>query len=381
MKLGEILRGGTAVVEAEKRIEELTNKPHLSRREKVQLARTQKFLGRRRLLAGGAGLVGATALSVADLNPIVWAVRSLPHVNNPTADNNPGQAAFVYARDRAINPNAENVRRQIREFEEGHIGPVTKDDVKKLFNFSAELYKETFGKLLPVNLSVISLEEARNQNLREEEFGRVLWYSAKPPIIRIFLGNNEANTTPIKNISTFRAIVMHNFVYSQAPLLEERRMTKVGNIQFMPDYRMGFQWGKRNQRDFSYFGTSFDAINTQLLTEYINDPTDQDDIFIRMTKTPPYNAFFSLTLIEGTRLLKDVYMKLGISIDEVEKLRSSSQSVEFLTKIDRMVGALGISLREPASSVFVRLNLQDTKSETQLRPLVELSSQVVKSFY
>lgn len=387
-KILDFVTGGKEFADRRKRLHDLNQQGHhhrLSQREIAEFKNLDLSVGRRLLLARtGVGLVTAATvggIGLANLNRFLRAIHGagpspvLAGTNNGDVPNNPDNQPVS-------TKGAEGIRQQIRQFEEEKANePITQETVGGLMRLTSSLYKETFGRpALPFNLAVLTYDAARRLNLPESKIrvpnGRVFFPAGRRNTINIYLGREDVSDPEPIRLRALRAVIMHQFMYAQTTILPEQRTVTVGTDRFQPKSRLGFQWFMDLERAPFFKATYFDTINAQLLAQYLNDPTGQDRLFNKIAASPNYRVALPHTVVEGARILHRIYFGLGISVEEVEALRSQSQSEILLDRIDSRCAQFGVRLASPASSVLINLNPQDEHSDIGLKPLRDLLSKL-----
>lgn len=388
-RIRDFLTGGEEFARRRERLHKLDKQNHhrrLSQREVDEYKNLDLSVGRRLLLArGGISLVTATAvggIGLFNLDRILRAIHGvdpspvLADTDNRGIANNPDNQP-VSAK------GAESIRQQIRQFEEEKANePITKESVGELFRLTPSLYKETFGKpALPFTLVVLTYDAARRLNLPESKIrvpnGRVFFSAGQRTTISIYLGREDVSgVSEPTRLQALKAVIMHEFMYAQTTMFPEQGMVTVGMDRFQPKSRIGFQWFMGLERSPFYKATYFDIINAQLLAQYLNDPTGQDQLFRKIAADPNYRVALPHTVVEGAKILGRIYDGLGITVEEIEALRSQSQSEVLLGRIDSRCAQFGVRLARPASSVLINLNPQDEHSDIGLKPLRDLLSKL-----
>ena len=293
---------------------------------------------------------------------------------------------------------ASALRQQIRDFERENYNHISTENLTTLTNLIAELYGETFGrKTLSRRLVLVSNDFYKEQELPDSEISEptghtgIIYFLADQnnrivgvqdiPLI-INLGDPNTNDPEINKLSVFRALIMHEFIHTQTKPTFISGEVSIGKERFQAAYTRGLKWilslvttSQDLTRENEKAGY-FDEVNTQLLTESLNDPTGGDDLFVRMTQSLVYKHSLAPNFIWGASLLRGIYEKLGISTSEVAHFQFNAQPKELLEKIDDLIYQRGIILPQPASSILIKMNLPNPQTEEGLEPLKELASMV-----
>ena len=371
----EFFTGGEQLREAKAQITRLEAKSRLSNREEDKLTQAQR-ISRRHLLKLAATGIGIAVVGGVTGELIDWIVSS------------DGQ------KETDGNSEADTIRQQIKQYESQHYGEVTEETTKQLSQFISDLYNQTYGKK-PIQNKTLVIDNSylRSKGQPETQVpmgdaGVVVLYqdtnSGKInqiiPII-IFAGKPEASDPTINKLSVFRALIEHEFSHAQTKVTPETESVTVTGRTFKADRRRGFKWvditfGDGDHTDeFCHF---FDEVNTQLLAEYLNDPTNQDSIFRQMNASPVYKHSLATTYVEGAKHLRRIYQRLGISATDLEKLHYEAQPKKLLDLIDQKVQILGVRLTEPASTTLANLNPGGNNDIVEIAPLANLADSISK---
>ena len=371
----EFFTGGEQLREAKAQITRLEAKSRLSNREEDKLTQAQR-ISRRHLLKLAATGIGIAVVGGVTVELIDWIVSS------------DGQ------KETDGNSEADTIRQQIKQYESQHYGEVTEETTKQLSQFISDLYNQTYGKK-PIQNKTLVIDNSylRSKGQPETQVpmgdaGVVVLYqdtnSGKInqiiPII-IFAGKPEASDPTINKLSVFRALIEHEFSHAQTKVTPETESVTVTGRTFKADRRRGFKWvditfGDGDHTDeFCHF---FDEVNTQLLAEYLNDPTNQDSIFRQMNASPVYKHSLATTYVEGAKHLRRIYQRLGISATDLEKLHYEAQPKKLLDLIDQKVQILGVRLTEPASTTLANLNPGGNNDIVEIAPLANLADSISK---
>lgn len=294
---------------------------------------------------------------------------------------------------------ANQIRQQIREFERENYSWPSTENLTTLANLISELYEVTFGrKALPRRLVLVSNEFFKEQGYPDSEIlmeptghagiiyfladqnNRIVGVQDIPLIIN--LGDPNIGDPEINKLSVFRALIMHEFIHTQTKPTFISGEVSVGKERFQAAYTRGLKWilslatmnqDAKPENEKAHY---FDEANTQLLTEYINDPTGRDDLFVRMTQSLVYRYSLAPNFVWGASILRGIYEKLGISTSEVAHFQFNAQPKELLEKIDNLISQRGIILPQPASLVLINMNPPNHQTEEGLEPLKELASMI-----
>lgn len=371
----EFFTGGQRIRESRDTIQRLQAKSRLSNRERDKLTQARGISRRHflKLSSAGIGVAIVGGITSGLINRVV---------------SSDGQ------NETDSNLEAETIRQKIREFETQNYGVVNEETTKPLSQFISDLYKATF-KREPAqkNVLVIANSYLKESGLPEEKVpvgeAGIVYYepgtngefkNSVIPVI-IYAGKPETNDPAINKLSVFRALIEHEFSHAQTKVTQETESITLADHTFRADRRRGFKWinvtfdnGVRKE-EFCHF---FDEINTQLLAEYLNDPTNQDPIFRQMNASPVFQKSLATTYVEGARHLRTIYQNLGISINVLEELHYEAQPKKLLDLIDQRVQGLGIMLAEPASVTLANLDPQNGDDPAQISSIEDLAYAITK---
>lgn len=371
----EFFTGGQDVRESRDTIQRLQAKPHLSNREKGRLAQA-RGISRRHLLK-----LTVTGIGVVLVGGVTGGL--IDRIASSGGQN-----------ETDLNLNADAIRQKIREFEAQNYGVVTEETTKPLSQHISDLYKATFQREpTQQNVLIIDNNYLKESGLPEENVpvgeAGIVYYEPgtngeiKNPIIPviIFAGRPETNDPSINKLSVFRALIEHEFSHAQTKVTQETESITLAGRTFRADRRRGFKWvgvtfdnGARAE-EFCQF---FDEVNTQLLTEYLNDPTNQDPIFRQMNASPVFQKSLATIYVEGAKQLRTIYQNLGISISDLEELHYEAQPKKLFDIIDQRVQELGFTLAEPASVTLANLDPQNGDDPAQISPITDLADAITK---
>lgn len=372
----EFFTGGEQLREARANIERLEVKSRLSNREQANLARSRRISRRHFLKLAAATGIGVTAVG-SIVGELIYRIVTSDGQNETDSSS-----------------NVDKIRQQIKEYESLHYGEVTEDTTKQLTEFISDLYGKTYGKkpiqnkVLVIDNSYLTSKGQPEVQVPVGEAGVVALYQDTDsgkinqiiPII-IFAGKPEASDPTINKLSVFRALIEHEFSHAQTIVTSETESVTVASRTFRADRRRGFKWvgitfdNGNHAEEFCHF---FDEVNTQLLAEYLNDPTNRDPIFGQMNASPVYKHSLATTYVEGAKHLRTIYQNLGIPTTDVEELHYEAQPKKLLDLIDQKVQALGIKLAEPASATLANLDPKSADDPEQISPLAALADAITK---
>lgn len=277
------------------------------------------------------------------------------------------------------------IRQQIKEFEETN-PEITRETLQTLVNLELQLYEATFKrKPAPTRLGVATNDDLKNEGLREKEVPEgqagafiLRGISAKDNIqtmipIFIFLGKPENTDVQVKRISVFKGLIAHELIHTQTlPRIEKGTITIGESVFTVEGYARGFKYVDKTGEEYGHF---FNEINTQLLTEYFLDPTGQDTLFHAMSQSPVYKRSITPTYTEGARILRELYLVLGISMEAVETFHFNAQPKEFLELIDQLIEKRRIRLNQKASQTLINLV---SKGQSVIEGLASLHELLIK---
>lgn len=375
-RIANFLTGGEEFAERRRRLNDLNTQSHerrLTNRERAELQKLGLSVGRRLwLVRGGIVLLGTGAVTGG-----LIAVGH-PGTLHGTADA-PTVAAgipFIPA-ESSGHDRADKIREQIRDFETS--GPaITRENLTRLHGYVAELYEATFGwKPHPVNLIISSNQDLRRKNIPPKEAPAQYTTFRPEHQVEIYLGDVGSVDPRVPKIVVFRALMMRGFVNAQAKVLPEIGLFIVGDEPFYGSYfRTGFQWQDTNEKSGKNVASFFDSLNTQLIAEYMYDPSGLDDTFRRITGSSVYRQSIAVVVINGAGILGNIYRRLGISIQEAARLRFNSQGKEVLDLIDDKAKGVLLDPKQRLSSLLVRLSPSSSEADRDLQPLKNLAAKL-----
>lgn len=299
----------------------------------------------------------------------------------------------------AANPEkAAAFRLKIHEYEEQNRDIVNKTTITEIYTMVQDLYSATFGRKNLHNKLVIATPEdlkKRDPNALipdapsgiagvftvkfDRNTGKIQGFDSIP--LLVYTGTETAIDPKVNKLSVIRAILIHEFVHTQTHphAAPDTGLESVGKELVSAQYSRGLKWVGA-QGEPAWF---MEETNTQMLTEYTNDPMGQDPIWQQIKESDIYRHSFDASYFLGEAALREIYKKLGITIEQVEKFHYEGQPKEFLEYIDRKIAAKGLILPEPASSTLIKLDTQArdiAKSPNEYtQPLVNLKNAVVNS--
>jgi len=283
---------------------------------------------------------------------------------------------------------AERIRGEIRELEEANWDNLSVETTAKLARLIPELYQATFGrKSIENQFFFVDNSFFTSQGLPGEEAplghaGFIKFYDETQvddpstiPII-ILVGKPEIKDPNLNKLSVVRGLLIHEYIHAQTVPVVENGEIIVGGERFRALYRRGLKWEYLNGNEEEGKGRFFEEINTQLLSEYLNDPTEKDQLFNQIVQNPVYRFSLAPNYVAGAAILAKIYQKLGITPEEIEGFHFKAQPKEFLEKIDKLIQKQGIKLEKPASLILLNLNPPNPQTEEGLEPLKELASKI-----
>lgn len=285
---------------------------------------------------------------------------------------------------------AQAIRAQIRVFEQEHANDITKENLTHLFGLVTQLYEATFNKkAAPTRLLVVTPEDVlRNPGLLQADYpegfaGAIMSNSDKntskefPYTKPVILGTGMLEKTDpgINRMSVYRALMIHELIHTQTKPRQEREEVVIGSKAITTGGATGFKWFNSggNRREVAQF---FDEVNTQLLADFMNDPTGQDTIYEQMRNSPVYRNSLAPNYTPGVKLMKELYRKLCISVYDVEGHHFNAQPGEILKVIDNVIASRGIVLPQSASSLLIDWNPKDSFSEETFAPIQDLVAKI-----
>lgn len=135
---------------------------------------------------------------------------------------------------------------------------------------------------------------------------------------------------------------MHEFIHAQTTKTPTDIL--IGS-DFLKGFKRGLKFSNINGSEDER-GHFFEEWNTQLLTEEMNDPTGNDNIFRNKNKSldPLY--------LDGADLLRRIYKKLGITIAEVENYHYNAQPLQLVRRIEAAALQAGVKLPTSFEQTF-----------------------------
>lgn len=291
---------------------------------------------------------------------------------------------------RADPDKANTIRREIGEFEATNWDNVSNSNVIWIYGKIAELHTATFGlpqirtTLVAFGYDALGSEKARELGLsqmREE----IPWGDAsllgansatlKPNqvaqsgIVLLYTGKEEIKDPNINKLSVVRVVAEHEYLHSQTKFLKPGRVI-IDGVPFEVTLQRGLKWVTNELRN-NQKAWYFDEVNTQLLAEYMNDPTGGDNIYERMLQSPIYNR--SIGWIEGAGALRSIYRSLCIPEGEVRPFHYNADPQGALDRIDQTVVRNGIVLPERASRMLIRLSPNEGSEDARIQVLQNIN--------
>lgn len=287
---------------------------------------------------------------------------------------------------------ANHIRGKIADFEDKHANTVDQETINQIFQYSIDLCNATFGRGTVQSPPILyTNEELKKTGLHDpvdvpqgDSSGIIFveykgkQYALTP--MRIFLGDPRKSDPDLNKLSLIRGLILHEMVHRKTairPLAPgdqlnfQPALVKIGDEQFYAYFTRGFKWitDPENGKQKAYF---FDEINTQLLAAFINDPTEQDPLYQNIVTSPLYRNSLSPHFYIGADLMKELYRKLGISIEDLEKLHLAAQPEVLLAEIDRRILRAGFKTAPLISSFLINLDPPDPQSDLGLEGLKKL---------
>ncbi len=244
---------------------------------------------------------------------------------------------------------AQQTRQEIKDYVGSHPEDLSDEAITHIFELNKHLYTAAFGRsLAPVKLQIVTNEKLRAQGLGEittpqgsaAQVNLILDRQGGRPKVEsislaIFTGKPESYNPGLPKLQIIDAIIKHELIHTQTEPKYGFIQVEVGDHpKVMASGVRGLKWIGISTSTFpsSELSIFFDEVNTQLLTEYMNDPANQDNIFREIAKsnspsiTPAY--------IEAAALLRRIHGALEISPFEVKKFHQHADPKGLLDRID-----------------------------------------------
>lgn len=378
MFLERYIKGGPDIQEARAWEKRLGKKSTLSSGDKTDLARA-RVITRRHFLArvrDAAALTGAVLITGGG---IITSETCFQDEASP----NPEKASAL--------------RLKIHKYEERNRDIVNEATVTEILDMVKDLYRVTFGRERLDNKLIVATPE----NLKKldpnaplpdapsglagivivkfDRDGKIQGFDDIP--LLVYTGKDTAKDPNVNKLSVMRALLIHEFIHTQTHprAMPDTGFENVGRERVSARYVRGLKW-VGPQGEPAWF---LEELNTQILSEYTNDPSGQDPIWQQIKESDLYRQSFDAAYFLGEEALAEIYKKLGITIKDIEDAHFRAKPKEFLELLDRNIAAMKIILPEPASSIFIKLNIKTRpiaeNPNQYIQPLLNLKNAVVNS--
>lgn len=380
--LRTFFNGGPEVLDAKAELRRLAAKPHLSKRDQATYEKDQRVVRRDHLArdakVAAASLISLGSLSALNLDYLLKVIGSLRYSPDSQTTIKPEQPP----------DNLSAIRREMADFEEKvSRRSLIDQDIIQLFHYTERLYREVFAR--PVVQSMIMV------------FGNGVWQQPNRidwPMIEnlpqniqvnlqtnipfsanyfgVVLGRTDNVDPKISQISAYRGLVFHSYVHTQIIRRQESGTANVLEGQLPLVEARGLKRVAQGGQGLVDVGQFFEEVNTQLIAEHLNNALVGDRIYQRMAESLLYQNSLPPIYAKGSEILKKLYDRLGISIEEVETFHYSSNPRALFDRIDAGSVRLGVNLPQPVSTLLINLSPRNLKSDAELKVLEELVSRL-----
>ncbi|MEK7581244.1 MAG: hypothetical protein AAB512_03090 [Patescibacteria group bacterium] len=303
----------------------------------------------------------------------------------------------------SLSDKAVNLRRDMRAYEAENTNILTQETVSKIAKYTEDLFGEVFAKkAIPRQILALDYDEAKKYDIEAEKprgEASIILFSRDAtgeiqidiPLI-IFLGKPEIGDPGVNKLSVIRALIEHEYTHTQTNVKLAYKLDGQNSIRkgvetisgrtFEYTHKRGLKWvkGQKSSDARNDIAGYFDEINTQMLTEYFNDPEGNDPIFDQIIKSETYRTgTLAANYRYGAALLKRLYAKLNISISQVENYHFNADPKGLLEKIDAQILARELKLDKAASLILIDISPSSAESITEFEELKNLVEYVEQS--
>ncbi len=327
--------------------------------------------------------------------PIFTAALSLETLISPACGFNPYENLRVLGRSSEQNSgsygNAEkaaSLRLQLQDLA-SRSNNIGKAEAKDMFDLVQALHKEAYN--LPPNNIVffgVTPEDEKSMGVTQSKKAPegitsfLVGYRTNSKdvavsriAVSLFLGDPQLVDPALTRGEAILGLELHEVVHAEGLIGQVSSPTRIGLQDFSSRYTRGFRWvGVEGlEGNINEVGQLIDESNTQLLAEYMWDPSNSDNLFKRMYDSDIYRgASLAAENIEGAEIFRRIYSKLCIGIPEVRSLHYRANPLALLQLIDRVSAAHGVQLTEPPSETIFKASIgrgHDGWDLTKLREL------------